>query len=189
MDLCNKHRIQMYRSEEINDRTIYDKNEIIKYETYAEIILYNKKCEECGRTIIDIDDIDKVIGHKWSMDKRGYVDTKESPRRLHRFIMEPPKDMEVDHINHNKLDNRKSNLRIVTRSQNNMNHKLCSRNTSGYKGVSYLKKNKVWETYIQVNGEMLKLGYFKKLQDAISARREAEIKYFGEFRYEEVING
>lgn len=102
---------------------------------------------------------------------------------LHRFIMKlSNKDTRVvDHINHNTLDNRKSNLRIVTYSQNNMNQK---RN----RGVSWDKRDKTWHSYININNKRINIGYFKNYDDAVKAREDAEIKYFKEYRYKGVEN-
>ena len=86
-----------------------------------------------------------------------------------------------DHIDRNTLNNRRSNLRPCSRSQNAMNTSVWINNTSGTKGVYYNKSNKKWFALIVVNYERKFLGYFHDKQDAIKARREAEKKYFGEF--------
>lgn len=96
--------------------------------------------------------------------------------RLHSVIMNTPKGMMVDHINHDGLDCRKSNLRIATPSQNAMN----KRNISG----AYLHRRKsgnYWSSYIQVNYQNIYLGFYKSRDEAVSAYRDARIKYFGEF--------
>ena len=84
---------------------------------------------------------------------------------------------ECDHINHVKDDNRWSNLRSVTRTQNNQNHSIQSNNTSEFVGVYWFKRDKKWRAYITVNQKQIHLGYFDKKEDAISARKEANIKY------------
>ena len=86
-----------------------------------------------------------------------------------------------DHINRNTLDNRISNLRPCTHSQNIMNTDLWANNTSGVRGVYYNKDYKKWFALITVNYKRKWLGYFEDKQDAINARREAEKKYCGEF--------
>lgn len=181
MDLCPKHKRQMTRYGEIQKRTINDPNEIIVYDEYAEIILYDKYCKESGRALIDIEDIPMAKEHKWSIDGRGYVTTSKYPYTLHRFVMNDPKGLEVDHIFHNLLDNRKSQLRCATRSQNNMNHGLSSHNTSGYKGVSYAKNVKAWEVYIHQYGKKIGFGHYKDIKDAIAKRSEIEKIYFGDY--------
>lgn len=177
---CSKHYAQVKKHGRILDRTIYDPNEIIEYEDYAEIIIYNKQCEEIARTLIDLDDVDKVREYKWSMNDNGYI--WNGKIYLHRFIMNPPDGMVIDHINHDRLDNRKENIRICTIRQNNMNKSFMSNNTSGVIGVNWNKRAKKWKSRINVNGNEIHLGYFDTKEDAIQARINAEIEYFGEYR-------
>jgi len=88
---------------------------------------------------------------------------------------------EIDHINHDKKDNRIVNLREVTRSENMRNKPRISTNTSGACGVIWNKRNKKWNAQIawRVNGKIVNkwLGTFKNKEDAIIARKEANIKY------------
>ena len=178
---CNKHYIQMKRRGKILDRSIKDPNEIIEYEDHAEIVMHNKQHEETGRAIIDLNDVDKVRGYKWSLRKTGYV-ISGGGMFLHRLIMNPPDNMVIDHINHNPLDNRKENLRICTQQQNSMNKAISSNNTSGVTGVYFDKRRNKWMTYITYNNRRIFLGYFNTKEDAIETRRAAEIKYFGDYR-------
>lgn len=182
--MCNKHYRQFMKYGECI-RTIYDLNEIVEYDDYAEIVLYNKDCEEVARALIDLDDIDKVKNYKWYLVGNGYVYTKKMNIYLHRIIMECPDNMMVDHINHNPLDNRKSNLRVCTNSQNNMNKGKQSNNTSGYRGVDWHKQNNKWHARIHVNKRKIHLGYFDTKEEAIEARKQAELEYFGEYRNQE----
>ena len=99
--------------------------------------------------------------------------------------MDCPNDMQVDHIyqvSRGVCDNRKSNLRIVTSWQNNVNKSTSKRNTSGYVGVNWDKQNNKWFAQIMVNNKTKNLGRFDNIEDAIKARKEAELKYFGEYR-------
>ena len=178
---CNKHYIQMKRRGKILDRSIKDPNEIIEYEDHAEIVMHNKQHEETGRAIIDLNDVDKVRGYKWSLRKTGYV-ISGGGMFLHRLIMNPPDNMVIDHINHNPLDNRKENLRICTQQQNSMNKAISSNNTSGVTGVYFDKRRNKWMTYITYNNRRIFLGYCNTKEDAIETRRAAEIKYFGDYR-------
>lgn len=182
-DICRKHYIQISRYGKIYKRTIYDPNEIIIYNDYAEIVLYDKKCNEKGRTKIDIEDVEKCKDIKWGLINKGtYVHSKIG--LLHRFIKsENGNDTHIDHINHDTLDNRKENLRIVTPSQNAMNHKLHKHNTSGYNGVWFRKERKTWVAEIILNSKKINLGNYKNIEDAILARKNADIKYFGEYMY------
>jgi len=89
----------------------------------------------------------------------------------------------VDHINGNVYDNRKINLRVRTQSENNMNKKIQSNNTSGIVGVSWHAKQKMWNAYITINKKRINLGSFYYFRNAVKARIDAEDKYFGEHAY------
>lgn len=102
---------------------------------------------------------------------------------LHREILglTNPK-IQGDHINHDTLNNKRSNLRAVTISQNQRNRKGAQRNSkSGIRGVHWFKRDKCWRAYIMVNYKFMHLGYFDNLQDAAKAYAKANKKYFGEF--------
>ena len=180
---CRKHYKQMYRHGQIS-KTIYDCNEFVKHETYAEMIIFDKNGNEKNRTLIDLEDIERIKEYKWC-ESHNYIICRELNVRLHRFIMNCPEELVVDHINHNPLDNRKENLRICTSQQNNMNRSIQSNNTSDTVGVSWRKDRNKWRAYITLNGKQKTLGLFVLKEDAIKARKEAEEKYFGEFRNKE----
>lgn len=176
---CDKHYKQVRRNGKILKRTIFDLNEIIIYDTYAEIVLYDKDCNEIARALIDVEDVEKVKNIKWCYDGR-YVRSQHF--FLHRFIMCPSDDLVVDHINHNPLDNRKCNLRICTQQENSFNKKKMSNNTSGVIGVLWRKDINKWIAQIRINGKYIYLGCFDTLEQAIEVRKKAEIEYFGEYR-------
>jgi hypothetical protein len=110
--------------------------------------------------------------HSWRNCK-GYAITGVKGIQMHRLVLKAKSGQEVDHINGNPLDNRKSNLRFCTRSQNNMNAKKRNKCTSKYKGVDYRKeergRNKKWRARI---GSTF-IGYF---YDEISAAKAYNIK-------------
>lgn len=87
----------------------------------------------------------------------------------------------VDHINGNTLDNRRSNLRVCTQSQNLMNSKKSSNNKSGLKGVSWHKKNKQWQVFVGVNNKRIFGGYYKCRLLAGMKYDELAIKHHGRF--------
>jgi hypothetical protein len=137
---------------------------------------------------IDYDDfINHVMGYSFGMNNNGYVvysSTKDglNSKLLHRVIMNCPDDMVIDHIDHNKLNNMKSNLRICTKHQNEMNRGKQKNNKSGVIGVCWHKRIEKWEARIALNNKLIHLGLFDDLEEASRARKEAEIKYFGEYR-------
>lgn len=175
---CNKHYYQIYRNGKLLTKSRFEKNEFIDCGNYYEIILYSGNGEqiEKTRTKIDKEDIKKSRTLKWCLHNCGYVYNSKAKTFLHQIILGKKKGCEIDHINGDKLDNRKKNLRVATRSQNSMNRK-------GVKGYSWRKETKKWRVYICINYKTIHLGCFDKKQDAISARIKAEKKYFGEFRY------
>ena len=185
--LCHKHYMQYYHSGKLTMRCMKDPNEIVIYDDFAEIILYNKDKNEKARAIIDLEDVEKVKKYKWGLMNEGYVNSKlknGDTLMLHNYINNLEANGEwitSDHIDRNPLNNRRNNLRNATYSENNINQELRSQNTSGKTGVSWDKKNQKWHTYIGLNGHRVHLGYFDELCYAIKTRKEAEIKYFGEF--------
>ena len=103
--------------------------------------------------------------------------------RLAWFYMygEWPK-LNIDHINRNPSDNRLVNLRNVTQKQNGQNRSKSSNNMSGYPGVSWKKQNSKWVARIRHNYKHIHLGSFDDLEEAISARKAGELKYWGHHR-------
>lgn len=137
----------------------------------------------------DLADYEKIKDYCWSFNGAGYLTANLGSNNIafmHRYIMDCPDDMVVDHIHgeDSKNDNRRSNLRICTRYQNNMNHKVSKMNTSGCVGVSYSNKDKRWCATIKENGNYHFLGSFIAYDDAVKARKEAEEQYFGEYSRE-----
>ena len=142
-------------------------------------------CENGTRFIFDIQDYDTVKNLYWNVTSDGYIAThsinKNKRISLHRFLTNAPQDKFVDHINGDKLDNRRNNLRICTPSQNCMNRHNSITNKCGKIGITYRAYKDRYEAYIFVNKKNIYLGCYKNLQDAINARVEAELKYYGEF--------
>lgn len=135
-----------------------------------------------------------VDQYKWHRGPRGsrcegyyayaMFDAKDrkTPRSMHNFLMSPPRGLDVDHKDNDGLNNRRStNLRIVTRRNNNYNSRTRSDNKSGHKGVSWAKRERLWRATIQG----IDLGWFKEKQDAINARLKAEKIYIDLPEYKE----
>lgn len=134
--------------------------------------------------LVDDNDFEQANQFKWHFDGRyaaRYTGYKGKKIYLHRFIINAINNQEVDHVNGNKLDNQKSNLRIVTRSQNNYNQKQRLNTSSKFKGVCWHKKAKKWMAYIQVNHKLLYLGLFTNEIEAAKAHNETALKYRGKF--------
>jgi len=137
-----------------------------------------------------VDDEDYEYLNQWKWRVAIYKHTNYARRTLwikgenrsitlhmHRIILNPPKNMEIDHKDQDGLNNQRSNLRICTGSQNHMNKKPIGK----YVGVAWYKYTEKWKAQIHVNGKQLHLGYFKDDGIAARVRDEAAKKYFGEF--------
>lgn len=133
------------------------------------------------KVIIDESDYERVSRYKWFITN-GYIATRMINKKmtyLHRFILNTPEGKVTDHINHNKLDNRKENLRICTSRENSINCKLSKNNNTGFRGTSFEKDRGVYSAYLMVNRKKVHLGRYENLKDAIDARMAGEKKYFG----------
>ena len=138
----------------------------------------------------DLENYDMIKDYCWYKDKKGYIVSTDSKTRktilFHRIITNCPDGYMPDHIlgKETRYDNRKSNLRIVTKQQNGMNSALSENNTSGVTGVKWHSRDNIWEACITVNYKRIYLGRYNKFEDAVKARKEAEEKYFGEYSYD-----
>ena len=120
-------------------------------------------------------------------DCHGYrrVTVLKAPYLAHRIIWKMHHDTEpdeIDHINGDRSDNRISNLRPATRAQNARNVKPKPGTASGVTGVNYVKGKNRWKALVMVRGKVISLGQFKRIEDAIAARRAGEMEHFGEYR-------
>lgn len=180
--LCHKHYLQFKRHGKILTRTKFDLNEIVENtDGFGTISLYNKDSEKIAESLFDLEDIDLIKNSKWCLDKNGYVKNSKQ-KYLHRVVMNEFEQY-VDHINGNTLDNRKDNLRICSNADNLKNRvKLPKNNTSGIIGVRFRADRNKWYSEIQCNNQKINLGSYTNKEDAIKARLEAELKYFGEYK-------
>lgn len=131
--------------------------------------------------LVDDEDFNYLNQWKWHCTYFGYAARRENNKiiYMHRFVNNTPTDMQTDHINENKLDNRNSNLRSCTARQNALNRGQLRHNTSGYKGIS--KDRGKWAVRVIVNGQNINLGHFNLLTEAIKTYNKAALKYHGEF--------
>lgn len=140
----------------------------------------------------DLDDYDKIKNYYWVKTNEGYISSRDECGKyiyMHRLVMNVyDKNIDVDHIKHIIFDNRKSQLRLVTSSQNNMNHVMQRNNTSGYNGVYFYKRTQQWVAYIKINGKQYRK-YCKSKEEAISQRKKLEEKYFMDYSYENSMKG
>ena len=190
MFLCNKHRRQIYKYGDITDPSSYnqkDKNDIGIHEDYALLVLRNKSGDITGKSIIDMDDIDIVKQYKWTLGNHGYVTSGAGKNQilLHRLLSNAFDGIYVDHINRNKLDNRKLNYRFCTNQENNRNKDLYSHNSSGITGVTWNKDRNKWQAQIVVDDKNINLGRYDSFDDAVKARLDGEKKYFKDFMPED----
>lgn len=142
------------------------------------------KLQTGNYAVIDESDYELVSRYKWYED-HGYARTSSNGKKIymHRLVMGSPSS-QVDHINRDRLDNRKANLRVCSDLQNKWNLPKQKRNKSGYKGVT--RHSNLWRATIVVNGKQKSLGYHKEKLDAARAYDKAALEYFGEYA---AING
>lgn len=144
--------------------------------------------------LVDDEDFDRLVAMgKWSYSDGGYAVRMAKDFnnkgvkttmciRMHRVVL-GVKDSKVyvDHINRCGVDNRRSNLRLATNSQNQLNTVVSTRSTTGYKGVTFVKRIKRYRASITKNGKFVNLGHYLKIEDAAYAYNLTAKKLFGEF--------
>lgn len=137
-----------------------------------------------GYALVDDGDFEWLNQWEWSIS-HGYARrvVNNKPVYMHRVILCPPRNKQTDHIDGNKLNNQRKNLRACTNSQNNRNKGFQSNNKSGVIGVCWGTREQKWRAELCVMGKKIRLGDFIQKRKAIKARQAAEIKYFGEFRH------
>lgn len=138
--------------------------------------------------LVDDEDYEWLNQWKWRLSNCGYAtrteylgggkkNQKQRGISMHKLINNTPDGFHTDHINRNKLDNRRCNLRTATVSQNIINAKGWKNNTSGRRGVYWYKN--AWCAEIKLHQKKIYLGRYKDFLDAVSVREKAEKQYFG----------
>ena len=164
------------------------KNEIIIKEDVCTMFLYNRSGTKSHETVFDVKFLDEVKKYnKWSsykhrntrqvitnLNKEQRIKYGKNKLRLHQLILPCKKPFIIDHINHNGLDNRLVNLKIVTNRQNCENK--IRKNKTGFIGVHWHNRDKIWASNIQINGKNKHIGNFKTPEEASKAREEYKIK-------------
>lgn len=137
-------------------------------------------------TLIDQEDLERCIKFRWLLTSKGYAKRQDKGRDvfLHNFILSLPSSSGVDHINRDKLDNRKENLRIANPTQQNSNQGLRSDNTLGFKGVSFevAASGRVrYRAKLFVKQKQIYFGNYDTPEEAAKAYDNGAIEHFGEF--------
>nr|WP_313659107.1 HNH endonuclease [Achromobacter ruhlandii] len=133
--------------------------------------------------LVDAQDQHLIGAYRWYIRRGGYVVRFVAGQTifLHREVMKPAAGLMVDHINGDKLDNRRENLRVCTNAQNSMNQRRSAGNTSGFKGVRRNAVGRKWEAIIKCDGKQHYLGVFDDPRVAAHAYNRAAIQLFGDF--------
>lgn len=138
-------------------------------------------------TIVDDEDFEWLSQWKWSYtesaDKHpaAYRQVRDKGILMHRLILNAPEGLEVDHKNMRSLDNRRSNLRLATRSQNAANRRLQSNNTTGYRGVYWDKSRGKWLVMVKHQNVQKNLGRYDDKHEAARVYNSFAVEAFGEF--------
>jgi len=141
--------------------------------------------------IVDIEDAGMASGYNWYVmfcgenlvyaARNERVTGKRKTILMHRVVANPSEKQVVDHRDHNGLNNRKSNLRVCSHTENIRNSRKRLDNTSGYRGVCWNKKLRKWQAEINVNGEVIYLGTFKDIEKAYQAYCKASRRYHKDY--------
>lgn len=191
-NLCLKHLGQFIRYgyfKDNNQRTINDLNHITidQENNIAYIDLYDTSGNVIYQIMIDSEDVFKVQNIKWRITKKKqkvYVISGKGSNQhyLARYILNYNGDLEVDHIDGNELNNRKSNLRIVTRQENILNMKVRFNSKTQIRGVSYDKTHNTFLADFVYKKNRFYFKPYKTLEEAVYLRYLCEITYLKDFR-------
>ena len=133
--------------------------------------------------IFDAQDLNLVQGHRWRIDPYGYPVTRIEQKnyRLSRLILQPQNGLYVDHINGDTRDNRRENLRLASTVDNQRNMRIPTHNSTGFKGVTYVRAKGRYRAQISINDRTKHIGYFDTSEEAARAYDTAARFLFGEF--------
>ena len=182
---CDKHYHHLVRFGRFLERTRFDRNEFEVDGDVARMYVYDRSGQRRGVVLLDAEDVPRVSALKWAISStNGYVVCASRGLLLHRFIMNAPPGVQVDHINRDKLDNRKANLRLCTPSQNQFNRERYGRRRKGVglpKGVYYYpSRSKPWVAHFTAYGKT-RVKCFTSMEEAVAWRLEQERLHHGEF--------
>jgi len=141
--------------------------------------------------LVDEEDFAWLAQFKWYASKRKHTwyamrnirkpDGRRTATTMHAVMMNVGPGLEVDHENGDGLDNRRSNLRVATKDQNQQNVRCKSNNTSGFKGISWDRNARKWGARLEVSKRRIYLGLFEDAEDAARAYDAAALEHHGEF--------
>lgn len=187
--VCPKHYTQFNRHGQFldnNPRTTHDLNDYTIKDSQVIFNLYNHNCEKISEFIIDLEDLNIIKYKKWRLNAYGYVCSGNKHTNnyilLHRLLLNASEEDNVDHINNNPLDNRKSNLRLCSKMENNFNKKDSGRNTTGILGIYWSNDRHKWCPEIRANNKRVHLGRYTDINEAAVVRMYAEKLVFKEFQ-------
>jgi hypothetical protein len=135
--------------------------------------------------LVDDEDYDYLAQWCWRLNSHGYairsfkLEGRTRYLNMHRIILDAQRGQFVDHIDHNRLNNRRANLRFVTAQENQRHRRTFSNNSTGYKGVSFMHNQ--WHVRLGLDGQMVHLGFFDDLQVAAQVYDAVARRVFGEF--------
>lgn len=158
-----------------------NRNNIRLFDNYGILLIDNTEFN------FDIEDLPVIQGRSWYKDRDGYLVHSYYYMghlryvRFHRLVMNAKGSYIVDHIDRNRANNRKSNLRICERAENDRNRSVYTTNTSGITGVHFDRKREKWTASITYENKRLFIGRFELKEDAIRARLLKEVELFKEF--------
>lgn len=139
------------------------------------------------RTAVDDDMYGVLSLSKWHY-KKGYVcrvvrgeNGRYTIQYMHRIIMQTPKGMETDHIDRDKMNNQRSNLRVCTGTQNKWNRGMLRNNKTGFRGVCFAKKSGKWQAGIRMNGKQVYLGQYSTPEEASAVYNRVAKSLRGEY--------
>lgn len=136
------------------------------------------------KTIVDDADYELIKAYKWRVveaNGKAYAVTWMNGRHvyLHRYLMNSPEGKLIEFINGDRLDNRRENIRAVTKTQKQRSKNLSANNTTGYKGVSFNKKAGKYKASIRHKGKLIYLGLFPTAEKASEAYNRKARKLIG----------
>ena len=175
---CNKHWLRMYNNGTTEPKKKAVTNRYIVEDETAKILTANGE-----EILVDATDLDLVKDHSWCVSSQGYAVANIDGRvvKINRYILgNECEGKVVDHINRNKLDNRRANLRYATPCENSRNCSKTKGSTNPYVGVR-LTKSGNYAVRITADRQDIYVGTYNNLQEAIAERQKAEIKYHKEF--------